>query len=335
MTWLTWRQLRTPFLIALAATAAMLAILLLTGPGEAELYTESGLARCAEGVETNVGTLTCGDLERQFLGRHPLLRAIGSLLLALPLLVGAFWGAPLVARELENGTHRLVWVQGVTRVQWLAVKLAVVGAVSVAIAAALSLVFTWWSGPADQLASRIGPGVFAQRGIVPVAYALLAFMFGVLIGAMVRRVLPAMAITVGVVVAARQALQSWLRPRLLQPLEVRYSTFTFFGGDPPGLRDAERGWVFSTRTVDAAGRTVSSGGTIRDDAAAELCGLATDNPSKEQLDACGQELGLENVVSLLPDDSFWTLQILEAAVVVTLAFAVGALCLWWTHRRLA
>ena len=49
------------------------------------------------------------------------------LLLVVPAIIGIFWGAPLVARELETGTYRLAWTQSVTRTRWLAVKLAVVG----------------------------------------------------------------------------------------------------------------------------------------------------------------------------------------------------------------
>ena len=49
----------------------------------------------------------------------------------VPALIGIFWGAPLVARELETGTFRLAWTQSVTRTRWLAVKLAVLGLGSV------------------------------------------------------------------------------------------------------------------------------------------------------------------------------------------------------------
>jgi len=37
------------------------------------------------------------------------------LVLAVPLLIGMFWGAPLISREFEAGTFRLAWTQGVTR----------------------------------------------------------------------------------------------------------------------------------------------------------------------------------------------------------------------------
>lgn len=42
---------------------------------------------------------------------------------AVPAVIGMFWGAPLISRELETGTHYLAWNQGVTRTRWLATKL--------------------------------------------------------------------------------------------------------------------------------------------------------------------------------------------------------------------
>ena len=333
MTWLAWRQVRTPAVVVGAAVAATVVLLLLTGPRLADDFATGGLADCAAGHETDAGTLTCGDLERRFLGSYPQLRFVGAVLIALPALVGAFWGAPLVARELESGTYRLAWVQSVTRTRWLAVKLAVAGLLATAVAGALSLSYTWWAEPFDRLGSRIAPGAFAQRGIVPVAYAVLAVTFGVAAGAVVRRTVPAMAVAVGGFVAVRLAVQAWARPWLADAVVLRYPTFTFFGDEPPGRVAAGRGWVLASHTVDGTGRVVSSGGTIRDDVAAEMCRLGTELPTKEQLDACGQQLGLHDVVRFVPADRFWALQVTEAALLLALAVAAGAFCFWWVGRR--
>ena len=105
--------------------AAAPALLPSPGPGCGAFVT-GGLADCAAGRRPT-GTLTCGDMERRFPGSYPQLKFAGCVLVALPALVGAFWGAPLVARELESGTYRLAWAQSVTRTRWLAVKLAVAG----------------------------------------------------------------------------------------------------------------------------------------------------------------------------------------------------------------
>ena len=51
-----------------------------------------------------------------------------NLTIAAPLVLGLFWGAPLIAREIETGTHTLVWTQGVSRRRWLAGKLSTAAA---------------------------------------------------------------------------------------------------------------------------------------------------------------------------------------------------------------
>jgi hypothetical protein len=36
----------------------------------------------------------------------------------IPPMIGAFVGAPVLARELETGTYRLTWAQGFGRARW-------------------------------------------------------------------------------------------------------------------------------------------------------------------------------------------------------------------------
>jgi transposase len=119
--------------------------------------------------------------------------------LVLPALIGLFWGAPLITRELEAGTHRLVWNQTITRTRWLAVKLGLTGLATITAAGLGSLAVTWWSSPIDKTATndfpRMGPLLFDARGVVPIGYAAFAFALGVTVGMLVRRTLPAMAIT--------------------------------------------------------------------------------------------------------------------------------------------
>ena len=145
------------------------------------------------------------------------------LVIAIPCVLGMFWGAPLAAREFETGTFRLAWTQGVTRTRWLAVKLAVVGAASMAVAGLLSLMVTWWSSPiaAAQMDTRLDPGIFSESGIAPVGYAAFAFAFGVTAGLLSRRTLPAMAVTLAIFVAVVWfAFPFLVRPHLLPPVQA-------------------------------------------------------------------------------------------------------------------
>ena len=99
-----------------------------------------------------------------------------AVLAVAPAVIGIFWGAPLVARELETGTHRLAWNQSVTRSRWLATKLGFTVLATAVAVGILTLAITWWAHPIDgatgssrgSLPSRLTPISFAMRGIVPV-----------------------------------------------------------------------------------------------------------------------------------------------------------------------
>ena len=117
-----------------------------------------------------------------------------AVVLVVPGLIGIFWGAPLVARELETGTFRLAWTQSVSRRRWTLTKLALLGLSGIVVAGVCSLLITWWASPLD----RLGAGPFSHfdsRGIVPLAYAALAFTLGAAAGAAIRRTIPAMVAT--------------------------------------------------------------------------------------------------------------------------------------------
>src|SRR5512132_3458 len=214
MIWLTWRQFRGAAAMLFAALAALAAILALTGPGLADDYA-TGIAACT----TQSGG--CSDFVSNFFQDHLYAHiAVTAVVLVLPALIGLFWGAPLLTRELEAGTHRLVWNQSITRTRWLAVKLALTGLAAMTAAGLGSLVVTWWSSPVDKTAANVpkmGPVVFAARGIVPIAYAAFACALGVTVGMLVRRTLPTMAITLAVFVAVQFAMPLPVRPHLLPP----------------------------------------------------------------------------------------------------------------------
>ncbi|MFJ9693271.1 hypothetical protein [Kitasatospora sp. NPDC101183] len=146
---------------------------------------------------------------------------LGYLLLAVPGGIGVFWGAPLIARELEVGTHRLVWSQSVTCGRWLAAKPGMLGLLSVAVADLYSLLLTWASGPvATVLGNRFEPVLFAARGIALLGYATFAFVLGATLGLVVGRTVPAMAATLVVFAALQTAVPALIRPHYEAPLRT-------------------------------------------------------------------------------------------------------------------
>jgi ABC-2 family transporter len=311
MSWLAWRQFRAQAALAAAATTAVVVTLVLT---------RDRLARVAgtDDISTWLDSL----------------QLLGTALIGLPAFIGAFWGAPLIARELETGTHHLVWTQGVTRGRWLATKLATGAVAAVVIAGLFSATFTWWSVSLDQFGNRIGTANFGQRGVAPIAYALFALALGTLMGAVIRRTLPAMAATLAGFFVVRFTFQWVVRPRLMAPVLASRPSNEFGVQDGPSALD---GWALSSHTVDAAGRPVHdvyAGEFGRQ--MARVCGITIDSGSTEgERIGCINRLGLTDIVRLHPDSHFWGLQIRESVIFTLLALTLAAVSFWWISRRIS
>src|SRR5665213_2663361 len=129
---LTWRQFRAQAAVAVALLIAVTIVFVATRGQIDHLYTIYNKANAACIASSN-----CPGVSINLSKFDQLLELIGTALVVVPALVGAFWGAPLIAREFENGTHRLAWTQSVTRARWLATKLGVVGLASVAVSGLL------------------------------------------------------------------------------------------------------------------------------------------------------------------------------------------------------
>ena len=108
MNYLMWRLHRNQLFFAAGAIAALSVLLLVTGIKMANDY-HAFLSSCA-------ATQSCSDGGQLFSGDGAILDLV-NLTIVVPLLFGLFWGAPLISKEFEDGTHNLVWTQGVTRQQ--------------------------------------------------------------------------------------------------------------------------------------------------------------------------------------------------------------------------
>lgn len=334
MIWLTWRQFRVQALAAVVAMAALAIALATTGPNLARRYAHSGLSSC----HTNCGRLTDSFLHNALEGLPGTLRWLGAaVLLALPAIVGMFWGAPLVAREFEAGTYRLTWNQSVTRTRWLMVKLLGVGLASVLTAGLLSLAVTWWASPIDKASmNRFLPQVFAARGIAPVGYAAFAFVLGVAVGAIVRRTVPAMAITLVLVVAVQLVLSLLIRPHLMTPVSTtgvldRSVSSTIVVSEDNRMSiyvtpDSSGDWLLSSRTV------TGTGAPFHPQIDPSVCGPGVQDPGAclDWIDA----QHLRYVATYQPADRFWTFQWYETGLLFGLTVLLAGCCVWWVRRRL-
>jgi ABC-type transport system involved in multi-copper enzyme maturation permease subunit len=200
-----WLQSRTQTLVAAAALGALAVAAAITGIQLSHLY-DSLVVHCYPG---------CSLATSQFVSHQQFLqRGLDIVAQIAPALIGIFWGAPLLARELETGTYRLAWTQSVTRSRWLVTKIAVVGLATILLAGLLTLTITWWFRAIDHVSSN-QYALFDRRDLAPIGYAAFAFAAGALIGAVIRRTVPAMATTLGVYIFARIATAAWIRPHLI------------------------------------------------------------------------------------------------------------------------
>jgi ABC-type transport system involved in multi-copper enzyme maturation permease subunit len=255
----------------------------------------------------------------------------------VPPLIGMFWGAPLVARELESGTHRLAWTQSVTRARWIATKLTMVGGASAVTAGLLSWAVTSWGRHIDDAKYyRIAPLTYGARGIVPIGYALFAFTLGVALGMLIRRTVPAMAATLGIYILAAVSMPLGIRAHLapqarsFTPLDLS-RVHAFMVQAPSGKMTVISGvtpnqaWVLSNHTVTSTGQIFTG------PASPQYCG------PNQGAEACLNWVGtldLRQQLTYQPASHFWPLQWTETGIFVVLAVLLAGFSIWWTRRHL-
>jgi ABC-type transport system involved in multi-copper enzyme maturation permease subunit len=316
---LTWLQFRAQAVTAAAALAAVVVVLAVSAPHRA---LDAGAS-------------------------HWLYMAGIVVLYLTPAIIGIFWGAPLISRELETGTFRLAWTQSVSRTRWLAVKLGLTGLASVVTAGLLSLMVTWWSSPMDQLnplgGYRLSALLFGARDLAPVGSAAFALALGVTIGLVARRVVPAIAITLAIFTAVQVAVALWVRPHLLSPVRtvspLNLSAISAVGSSFPenslgvgATVNIPGAWVYSNQVT-------TTGGSTSLGLAPQACtsGSTKVLPSG-QTSACNAALArlhLRQVVIYQPASRYWAFQWSETAIYLLLALLLAGFCTWWINRRLS
>ena len=329
---LTLRQFRTSALIAFGLLALVAVVLAITHPGVVQTYAAT-IRPCRR---------TLCPPPANLLAQYQVLRPLSVLVTLLPALIGIFWGAPLVARELETGTYRMVLTQSVGRVHWFAVKLGIVGLVSIALAGLFSWAVTWWMSPFDHLSQSNSFALIGQRDIVPIGYAAFAFVLGVTAGMLIRKTLPAMAVTLGTYAAVRLAVVYWLRPNFVAPAKIsvsllRSSSFGFGPGPwgatliASGTSHVNNAWEYGSRIVNTANQPISAHrlATLTQ----KVCpGIFTHSGF---MLTCMKRLSatLHLAVTYQPPNRLWTFEIYETGMFLFLALVLAGFCLVWVRAR--
>jgi len=322
MTWILWRQYRAQAAIAGALLAALAALLLITGVQVASQW-HSALAACT-------ASHSCGNLSSTlFLGSH----AVGFLVimtLGVPVVVGMLLGAPLLAQEFEAGTSQFAWTQSITRRRWLAAKAGWLLLAAAAVGGVVSGLVTWWSGPDNALqANAFDPGRFDIMGIAPVGYAVFAAALGITAGALLRRTLPAIGLTLAGFIAIRSVIYILVRPHFMTAVTSYFPIGSGFS--PTGS-----GWQLASGFVGANGQPISipqtTSGQVIGGPGVSLpvsslpapCQAAAGNgpftrATYHAVVSCAQAHGVRGYVTYQPASRYWAFQGIETGIFVLLA----------------
>jgi hypothetical protein len=323
MTWVTWRQYRYQGALAAALLAALAVVLLLTGLHAAQVW-HSALAGCAK--NGSCASLPGSNLSLSTTAFVTLVVATS----AVPLLPGLFWGAPMVASELETGTNQFAWTQSITRRRWLAVRTGWLLLGAAVLAGAVSAVVTWWSGPSNALtADAFQVNHFDVTDIVPVGYAIFAMALGICAGALLRRTLPALAVTLAGFTGLRLLTALWLRLHYMTPVTVYYK-LTAAAFTPAGsYLGISQGWAGPNGQPPVAGpgNYAFNGEPVPAVCEKFMLG-ANPNPLP-----CLAAHGYRGYVTYQPASRFWAFQGIETGIFVVLAAILLAVTFWVLNRR--
>jgi ABC-2 family transporter protein len=327
MAWVTWRQHR----LALAGAAALLGVLAaylwLTGLQIHHSWTVAVACHPA-------GSGACGALAGYFIADWHSAQIIAVMLQAVPALIGAFVGAPVLAREMETGTFRFAWTQGFGRGRWALAKLVPLAVVVAAAAGAFSLLFSWYIQPFMAGRPQFGgspvpldAGVFDLRGVAFAAWTLAAFAIGALAGMLIRRVVPAIAATLAAYTGLALATGIYLRQHYLTSLVTRNLV------SPPASA-----WIVSQQWYVTGGGPVSQSalGQVLEQGAPQLGGgkggLPQQDPTVNQYLV---QHGYTLLTTYQPGSRFWPFQWIEGGWLLALSVLLIAATVWLVRRRAA
>ncbi|MFF3545060.1 ABC transporter permease subunit [Streptomyces platensis] len=306
--WLVWRRHRTLLRTVLLATVVGCAAFAYQRIGVQDFLhthgTSPGLdGRLVTAFQNRYGSAFDGDM---------------ALLRNLPVIVGIFLGAPLIAGEQEHGTVTLVTTQSVSRGRWIAATLGLPLAVAVLCTTLLSAVFTWLWAPAHELIATgdwLAGGPFDSTGPVPVAMTLLLTACGIALGMLIKRVVPAMAATAVLAVVGAVLWAEQVRPRLGTLRSVSYPYDSDSGPRLPSDAVRMDDWVST-----ADGKLYGFGTCVHGDG--------------NGAEACRAKLGIVNRVTQYFDyGQLAGMQWRGAALLLALTAVVLAFVVWRAQRR--
>ena len=250
-------------------------------------------------------------------------QTVSSLLLVVPVMLGIFLGAPVLAREFETGTFRFAWTQGCGRSRWAVSKLVLLAVVVTAVTWAFTELFTWYYHAflVDGQVSRLLPLAFGLLGVAFAAWTLAAFAIAAFFGALIRRTLPAMAATLVTWTVLAIGTATWLRQHYLAPLKTT------------ALNPPAGAWVLSNYATGPNGHVLSQ--QAFNQLAQQAPASVQNSPNRSALQDWLAQQHYTQWTSYEPASRFWHFQLIEAGWLVALSAILIAASVWLVRRRAA
>jgi hypothetical protein len=325
MAGVTWRQHRVA-LIGVAVLLGALAVYLWVAGASLHHAYDAAVVCHPE------SSAACQGLDNTVSGMDNFL-SNGYMLQVLPVLIGAFVEAPVLAREMETGTFRYAWTQGFGRRRWAVAKLALLAVVVTAAGGAFGALLTWYYQPflSDNQflelpkTTPFAPGLFDLRGVGFPAWTLAAFAIGALAGMLIRRVVPAIVATLVVYVGLAFAAAGFLREHYLAPLVV-----TNYSNVPSNAWTVGQWWTKDGRFAFGDYPPASILNQFCPPTSAPKGG----GPS-EGWGPCLVQHGYTMWTSYQPTSRFWPFQWIEGGWLLALSLLLITAAIWLVHRRAA
>jgi hypothetical protein len=325
MAWVTWRQHRVALI---ALTAFLGALSLFVWIAGLHLHSVYGAAIACRPTSS----FTCEQLVGAFNGTDGFL-SNGVVLQLVPAFIGAFLGAPVLAREMETGTFRFAWTQGFGRWRWALAKLVALAVAVVVATSAISVLFSWYYQPYfargnENLSltalSKFAPGLFDLQEITLAAWTLVAFAIGAVAGMLIRRVVPAIVATLAVYSGLAVAAAGFFREHYLTPL-VTTKLDIFF-----------HSWVLNQLWTTKGAQPVSQSvlGRILQGGGSPVAGKGGVPQSLASWRYLVRH-GYTQWTSYQPGSRFWPFQLIEGGWLIALSVLLIALAVSLVRRPLA
>ena len=320
MTWLTWRLHRTEVAIGVLLFAALIAIMLL---GTERVNSAYDAARDGGSFDDDRGLLFDERSADYFILRSRWSN-LNTLLHGVPLAVAALLAIPTL-QELERGTHRLAWTQSISRRRWSLVRVGFAAGVATLVAAIWAVTASHWRASILRGEERtFGQHAFELSPAVLFGYGLFAVALGLAAAAIVRRLVPALALLAVGFIGARIFTTFVLRERYRDPIEVTVAA----GADPGQLTAFADRWIVDESWLTGTGERLSW------ERVNQLC---TPGANEQNVDAFYQRCYADNDLHYFRayhlNDRVVQFQLIEMALYLGLATALFALAYWWLTRR--